>query len=244
MNTAKLDSREHINPATSRASDGISKEAASILAVTPAANGHSDTSSGIANTSPTAPPAWTSRRKLLMNTIVSVASLASATAMDLPSAGQSVSSDADPIFAAIARHESAVEDNAKAISNHSRLEEELPADRRRSSITVDSRNIIETDDPRWINVQEQVDRTYDAMYDAAMTILAIEPKTIEGACALLQYMIDHMDRNQGMTIGWPDSLLPDSIDPDMAKWSDYRSSEYFLMQNLACSLERLSIAAG
>ena len=51
--------------------------------------------------------------------------------------------------------------------------------------------------------------------------------------------VDHMDRYDGEMMGWPDSLLRDGVDADMAKWNVGRSAEYFLMQNVAVSLERL-----
>lgn len=77
---------EHINSAPSRAIDGASMEAASIHAVTPSADSRGDNSSEVVNSSPIAQTARASRRGFLMNSIVSAASLASATALAMPDA--------------------------------------------------------------------------------------------------------------------------------------------------------------
>ena len=148
----------------------------------------------------------------------------------------------DPIFAAIAEHKSAVETFLKAVRDESKIEETLPRDRCKSNITAYERKIIETDDPRWIEVTVERDRTSTAMEDAAITIIETEPETLQGAAAVLRYMVDHMDRYHGMAMGWPDSLLPDGVDPDAATWHASRGAEYFLMQNVAASIERLSKA--
>jgi hypothetical protein len=66
-----------------------------------------------------------------------------------------------------------------------------------------------------------------------------EPETLQGAFAVLRYAVDHMDRYDSEMMSWPDRLLLDGIDPDMAKWNVKRSAEYFLMLNVAVSLERL-----
>jgi hypothetical protein len=74
------------NLSPSRTGDGISEDAAAIPAVNPTADGRSDSVRKIAESLPTAPPARTSRRRFLMNTIVSAAAVASATAIPKQSA--------------------------------------------------------------------------------------------------------------------------------------------------------------
>lgn len=81
--------REHTNLAILRATD---KEAPSILAIKLPADCHGDGRDEVVDVSSIAPPAHTSRRNLLMNTIVSVASLASASAMASPALSQEVPS--------------------------------------------------------------------------------------------------------------------------------------------------------
>lgn len=158
-----------------------------------------------------------------------------------PARSDATTAEPDPIFAAIQKHERAVEVFLQAVSNESRLQELLPDDRCQSSITAAERKIIETDDPRWIEAVEQRDKASESMDAAAMELLDQEPKTPEGAGAVLRYAIAHMDRYDGLMMGWPESLLPDGVDPDTASWSASRSSEYFLMQNVERCLERLSI---
>jgi hypothetical protein len=63
-----------------------------------------------------------------------------------------------------------------------RLEQELPKDRQRTHLTADEREIVGTDDPRWIAVEEQVISQHDAI-DAACD----SPTTIAGCAALLSY---------------------------------------------------------
>jgi hypothetical protein len=65
--------------------DGASEDAVTIPAINPIADRRSDIGQEVANTSAIAPPARTSRRGFLMNTMVSAASLATATAIAIPS---------------------------------------------------------------------------------------------------------------------------------------------------------------
>ena len=147
---------------------------------------------------------------------------------------------ADPIFAAIADHRSAVEAHDNAVHEKSRLEGVLPRDRCRSLITLYERKIVETDDARWIEAEELVDKANNIMDAAAMVIVNLEPETVQGAIAVLQYAVDHMDRYDGLMMGWPKSLFPDRVDEEDTGWQTARSSEYFLMQNVAASLARLA----
>ncbi len=84
------------------------------------------------------------------------------------------------------------------------------------------------------------------MIVASIAILDIEPKTLQGAAALLRYALGHIDRYDGEMIGWPDRLLPSGVVfnyRDTAKSNDVRSPEYFLMQKVAAALERLQCPA-
>lgn len=81
MNTSKSDGREHTNLATSRAASDVSKEATVIPAVAPGAERRGDSGAKLADADSGAPSARPSRRGFLMNSIVSTASLATATAL-------------------------------------------------------------------------------------------------------------------------------------------------------------------
>jgi hypothetical protein len=73
------------NLSASRVLDGVSENAASIPAITPPAIRRSDSGVRVIDPAAIAPPAQTSRRGFLMNTMVSAASLATAAAVVTPS---------------------------------------------------------------------------------------------------------------------------------------------------------------
>ena len=73
--------RDDTNLSSSRARDGVSENATSILAIDPPAIRCSDSIAETAKASAIAPPARTSRRGFLMNSLVSTASLATAAAV-------------------------------------------------------------------------------------------------------------------------------------------------------------------
>ncbi len=137
------------------------------------------------------------------------------------SAGRPVSAvpAVDPIYAAITAHKAAISAFSKAADARSALE------------------IANTDDPRWIDAEEKVRATSEAMDETALSILKVKPTTLEGAIAVLRYAVDHVDRF-GEMMGWPEDLRPDG--GDIAKLNASRSPEYFLMQNVGACLARLS----
>ncbi len=96
----------------------------------------------------------------------------------------------DPIFAAIEAHRKAVVEYNDCITEHSRLEQELPEDRRQSSVTAHGEDIVETDDPRWIAAEFAVSEKHDAADDAAYRLLEVSPTTLGGASALLKYFTE------------------------------------------------------
>jgi len=99
--TTHRDPANQANLSPSRTLDGISKDVATIPAVDSVADRRSDNGDTVANPTPIAPPARTSRRGFLMNTMVSAASLATATAVTVPptavQAAASTDSDAELI---------------------------------------------------------------------------------------------------------------------------------------------------
>jgi hypothetical protein len=97
----------HTNLSPSRTSDGISKDAAAIPAVTPAADRRSDSGGEVVDPHPPAPPARTSRRGFIMNSIVSAAAVASATAIPSLDQAAPVNEAASP-SAALVRAEQVV----------------------------------------------------------------------------------------------------------------------------------------
>jgi hypothetical protein len=100
-----------------RTLDGISEDAATIPTVSSAADRRSDSVGKLSESPPVAPPARTSRRGFLMNTIVSVASLATAAAVATPPIASIVPMETiDPIFAVITAHRSAHDELNKAVT--------------------------------------------------------------------------------------------------------------------------------
>jgi hypothetical protein len=92
--------RDNTNLSASRALDGNSENAASIPTVDRPAIGRSDSGAEVVNPSALAPPARpssTSRRGFLMNTIVSAASLATATAVTVPPTAAAASTAFPPV---------------------------------------------------------------------------------------------------------------------------------------------------
>ncbi|WP_038380870.1 hypothetical protein [Bradyrhizobium elkanii] len=127
----------------------------------------------------------------------------------------------DPIFAAIEAHKAARAEWYKWVCRHGDLESEIPKEKRRSSVTVWDNDIVEADDPRWIEVQREVHRTSDAEIEAACQLVVVVPTTAAGLCALLRHAIDYdTDRE-----GWPQDL--ETNHGKYGSWKD------FLIENLA-----------
>ncbi len=88
-------------------------------------------------------------------------------------ASQPAAAADDPIFAAIDAHRAAVDARNSIIGVHSILEDELPRDKRRSSVICFEEDIVETDDPRWIDAERGVSRAWDTDYSIAVDLLNV-----------------------------------------------------------------------
>jgi hypothetical protein len=134
----------------------------------------------------------------------------------------------DPIFAAIEAHKAACVTMLKTLAVHSALDRELPADKCQSSVTAWGETIVVTDDPRWIECERAVMRSYDYETDAACSLVSIVPTTMAGVVALLQYA------NSADTDGeaWPRELQSDD-------GSKSRSWHYFLIETVSAALTDL-----
>jgi hypothetical protein len=134
----------------------------------------------------------TSRRAFLVQAAgVAAGGAALGAVLPLPAVpaapAQSSAAEADPIFAAIEAHRKAVAAHSEAVGTEMALEISLPADRRRSRITVWEEKIVETDDPRWLAAIRAVSAASDSMDDLAINLLNTEPTTVAGIEALLSY---------------------------------------------------------
>jgi hypothetical protein len=138
----------------------------------------------------------------------------------------------DPIFAAISNHKLAYIEHDAAVGWRNVLEEELPSERRKSSVTAFERKIVKEDDPRWIAAERRVSKAGNAMDDAAVAILAIKPGTLAGVVALLKYVTSHIDGGSS----WPDSFQSVAVRESLGHdWM------YGLLKMLASALPKLAI---
>ncbi len=125
-----------------------------------------------------------------MNTVVSVASLASAAALVSPSIA--AAAPIDPMLAAIERHRAAALSWMKTLSVEDALERSIPEDRRKSYTTYDRHDpeVGRDDDPRWTEYQGRYWQWSDAMEDAAIEFVDLVPTSMAGVIAMLTYIED------------------------------------------------------
>ena len=135
----------------------------------------------------------------------------------------------DPIFAAIENHKKAWDAFSQSFDVLSRLERELQKDRRRSSVSVGDTGITDSDDPRWIEAEQDQARLACAEIDAAILLISVPPTTLEGALALLRHAIEHEELGRE----WPDGLC----DEDRKYGKHWYS---YLHRNLERTLSRLT----
>jgi hypothetical protein len=135
---------------------------------------------------------------------------------------------ADPIFAAIEVHQAARLAFENAVSRGSALDEELPGEKTRSWITVWEQEIVETDDPRWIDSVGEVNRASDAATDAAYALANVAPTTMAGVVGLLQYAISIRPEE------WPEGVQSDD-DTETRPW------HYFLIETLIAVLPGMAV---
>jgi hypothetical protein len=157
------------------------------------------------NTSATTPQS--SRRGFLVQAAgVAAGGAALGAGLPLPdpaSTAQSSEVAADPIFAAIGAHRSAIAAYGEAVDIEMALEVSLPRDRRRSRINAWEETIVETDDPRWIASERAHEDASNIMDDLAINLLNTEPTTLAGIEALLRYFADDEE-----------NLFPDGVARD------------------------------
>jgi hypothetical protein len=155
------------------------------------------------------------------------AALAASAAVAIP-ANAANALGADPILAAIEAHRAARLAFENAVSRGSALEQELPREKTRSWITVWEEEIVETDDPRWIDSVHEVHRASDAATDAAYALANVAPTTMAGVVGLLQYAISiHPEE-------WPEGVESDD-DTETRPW------HYFLIETLIAVLPGMAV---
>ena len=167
--------------------------------------------------------AVTTRRRFL-STAVGIAAGSTALALANPV----LAAANDPVFAAIEVHKAARLAFENAVSRGSALEQELPREKTRSWITVWEEEIVETDDPRWIDSIREVNRASDAATEAACALASIAPTTMAGVVGLLQYAISIRPEE------WPEGVQSDE-DTETRPW------HYFLFEMLIAVLPGMAV---
>src|SRR4051794_37050228 len=151
----------------------------------------------------------TTRRGLLST----AAALAASAAVSIP-ANAANALGADPILEAIEAHKAARLAFENAFSRGCALEQELPREKTRSWIMVWEEEIVETDDPRWIESVREVNRASDAATDAAYALANVAPTTMAGVVCLLQYAISIPPGE------WPEGVQSDD-DTETRPWHTF-----------------------
>ena len=167
-----------------------------------------------------------------MNALVSVASVAAASPVI---AASIVSAEVDPISAAIEAHREAWKAFDVAVHKEDALSIEIPEDRRRHyHINHRGTDIGANDDPRWTAFQDEYWGTADRARAAALALLEIQPTTLAGAIALLDYSVEFEVEFEV----WPDGL---------AGWADEGESEkdrqpwhVWLQNNVSLALQAMA----
>jgi len=145
---------------------------------------------------------------------LSTAAAAAASATVAIPANAADASRPDPIFEAIEVHKAARLAFENAFSRGSALEQELPREKTRSWITAWDEEIVETDDPRWIDSMREVHRASDGATDAAYALANVAPTTMAGVVGLLQYAISVRPEE------WPEGVQSDD-DTETRPWHTF-----------------------
>src|SRR5258706_15907151 len=162
----------------------------------------------------------TPRRRFLAS-----AAVAGAAAATLSAGAALASGEADPIFAAIEAHHQGWKATNKIFDEQRRLEETLPKELRRTSLSRWEAKIVETDSPEWIANQRAICATMDAEAESELVLATIVPTTMAGVSALLALAISDRD------CLWRELEDDDGI---------ARPWEFFVMCNCAEALESLA----
>jgi hypothetical protein len=165
--------------------------------------------------------------------------LSAVAALSLTVVGTGVAAQApadDPILAAIVSHRKAYDTWESEVHCNFRLQEELPIERQRTLIYADGEeNVVESDDPRWIASERAVAKSYNIRYEAAFALANIEPTSIAGVVALLDYYVEVAVREtHHYACYWPEDLTEDPNGDGPAL-----PLHHFVMTNVAHALEQI-----
>jgi hypothetical protein len=169
----------------------------------------------------TAMPAVSTRRRFLSQAAAMTAGGATlATTLSVPASAAGSMRAPDPILEAIEAHKAAHAKWVLWVDRHCKLEVELPAEKRCSDTSHD--NIVETDDPRWIEAERQLDLTGDAAIEAAYALIEAIPTTRLGMLALLEHAVSHDTDGHAWPDEWREGLLENLSDVLPTLWQEGR----------------------
>lgn len=184
-----------------------------------------------------------------MNSVVAVASLASAAAVASPSISP-IANGTDEIFAAIERHRSASLMWMKTLSDEEALERSIPSDRRQSYTTHHRHDpeVGRDDDPRWTEYQARYWQWSDEMAAAAIQLVDLVPTSTAGVIAL----VAHIDEcNSGsLVVSWNnrscEALFPEELidEDELDHHGKPRSLSYhsWILRNVRKALQQINAA--
>jgi hypothetical protein len=133
--------------------------------------------------------------------------LAGAAATVIPTVAIAAVPTHGAIYAAIEAHKAAWARLIAALDVQTVLERTLSRELRQSFIRSDEREIVDTDDPRWIASEEKTNIAWEAVDKAAWGILDHEPATLGAVTMLLEYVVAHVQTEAA----WPDEWLSEAV---------------------------------
>ncbi|MGY2906972.1 hypothetical protein [Bradyrhizobium sp. URHC0002] len=151
---------------------------------------------------------------------VTAGGAALATALSLPGSAARAVQAPDPILKAIEAHKAAHAKLLSRVDRHCKLESELPSEQRCSTITAWEEEIVETDDPRWIEAERQIGLTSDAEIAAAYALIAVIPTTRLGLLALLGHAVSHDTDGYAWPDDWRRGLLDNLSEELPTLWQE------------------------
>ena len=155
----------------------------------------------------TSPHNDTTRRRFLSQAAaVTVTGAALATALAGPGSAAGAVQASDPIMQAIEAHKAAYAEWAKWLRRSAQLGEELPEEKCKTDL-FRCADIVETDDPRWIEAEREYARTADVEYDAAWELLNVPLATTSAISALVDYALVHDADGEQWPEEWRRGLL-------------------------------------
>ena len=97
--------------------------------------------------------------------------------------------------------------------------------------------IVPSGDPRWIDITRRYYEESRRSDQIALQMLSVQPATLAGAAALLNYAADHVEAGYL----WPDDLSEvDENSVDGSPASDRLDWFYFLNRNVSTAIQRLA----